>query len=172
MTIISWALFLSGTLLATATGAHDPPMWGPFSAGIVLAVLGALLLRRQEAAGGSGPSADAAITDLASLGTALRAVTAQTAGLATLPEGEPGLRDRVESLRLDHLLPVVEGRGFLARAHGIEVYAQVFTPLAGGERCLNRAWSALADGNPAEARAQLQRAQAHLEQAVAGFPAG
>jgi len=172
MTALAWILFISGTLLATATGAHDPPMWAPFGGGIALAVVGALLLRRQMAAAGGKSDSEDGIHDLAGLESALQGVTAQTAALAALPEGEAGLRASLEALLLDQLLPLVEARGLLANAHGVEAYAKVFTPLASGERCLNRAWSALADGHPPEAKAQLARAQAHFENAQAGWVKG
>ena len=171
MTAIAWILFIAGTLLATATGAHDPPMWVPFGGGITLAVVGAMLLRRLHAANGTGSDDDAGIRDLSGLQAALHDVTAHTAALAALPVGQPDLREKLDALLLDRLLPLIEARGFLANAHGVEAYAKVFTPFASGERCLNRAWSALADENPAEAQAQLLRAQQHLEAAEKGWPA-
>jgi hypothetical protein len=170
MNAIAWILFILGTLLATATGAHDPPMWVPFGGGITLAVVGAMLLRRQRAASAGSSDSDAGIRDLPSLRAALHEVTAQTAALAALPPGAPSLREKLDALLLDNLLPVVDARGFLVNTHGVEAYAKVFTPLASGERCLNRAWSALADGVPHEATAQLSRAQQHLEAAEKGWP--
>lgn len=169
MNYLAWTLFIVGTLLATATGAHSPPLWLPFGAGIALAVGGALLLRRQTAQQAGG-GADARITDLAGLRTALHEVTAQTAALEALPEQTDDLLDRLEVILLEQLLPVVDARSILASSQGVESYARVFTPIASGERCLNRAWSALADANPAEARAQLGRARAHFEAAERGWP--
>ncbi len=169
MTALAWILFIAGTLLATATGAHNPPMWVPFGGGIALAVVGALLLRREIAAAGGRGDGDDGIRDLTGLRQALHGVTAQTASLAALPEGQADLRVSLETLLMEQLLPVVDARSLLANAHGVEAYAKVFTPLAGGERCLNRAWSALADGHPREAKTQLARAQAHFENAEKGW---
>ena len=171
MSTLAWILFVVGTLVATATGAHDPPMWVPFAAGIALAVSGAVLLRRASASQAASGAADARIGDLPGLRQALHEVTAQTAALAALPEQTDDLLQRLETLLLEELLPVVEARGMLAGQHGVESYAKVYTPMASGERCLNRAWSALADANPAEARAQLRRAQGHFEAAEQGWPA-
>ena len=172
MTALAWILFIAGTLLATATGAHNPPMWAPFGGGIAVAVVGALLLRRQMAAAGGAGDGEDGIHDLPGLQKALHGVTAQTAALAALPVGEASLRTSLETLLMEQLLPVVEARSLLSNAHGVEAYAKVFTPLAGGERCLNRAWSALADGHPIEAKNQLARAQAHFEQAEGGWVKG
>jgi len=170
MKAASWILFILGTLLATAAGAHDPPMWGPFGGGIAMAVVGAMVLRRELARATGGGEDDDSISDLPGLKTALTDLTGHIAGLAALPQGQPDLREKLEGVLLDRLLPVVEARTFLQNAHGVEAYARVFTPLASGERCLNRAWSALADGNPAEAHIQLGRARGHMEVALKGWP--
>ena len=110
MNYLAWTLFIVGTLLATATGAHSPPLWLPFGVGIALAVSGALLLRRQTAQQ-AGSGADARITDLAGLRTALHEVTAQTAALEALPEQTDDLLDRLEVILLEQLLPVVFNQG-------------------------------------------------------------
>ncbi|HCH62310.1 MAG TPA: hypothetical protein DFR83_05865 [Deltaproteobacteria bacterium] len=170
MNTLAWILFVAGTLVATATGAHSPPMWAPFGLGIALAVAGAMLLRRQSAKQAAGGDADG-IHDLSGLREALHEVTANTAALEALPDQTHDLLERVEALQLEHLLPMLEARSILASSHGVKSYARVFTPIASGERCLNRAWSALADQNPAEARVQLGRARGHFEAAEQGWPA-
>ena len=47
--------------------------------------------------------------------------------------------------------------------------AEVMGPFAGAERAMNRAWSALTDGYPEEARRSLGRAVAGLDAAVAAL---
>lgn len=170
MNAAAWILFILGTLLATATGAHDPPMWLPFGVGIALAVSGALLLRRQNADAIGAGDGETGIRDLAGLQNALGMLTERTAALASTPTDTGQVRSQLESLLLEQVLPLVDARGFLANAHGVEAYARVFTPFASAERCLNRAWSALADGNPHEAKAQLHKAHQHFLAAEQGWP--
>jgi len=170
MNAAAWILFILGTLLATATGAHDPPMWVPFGVGIGLAVSGALLLRRQNADAIGASDGQTGIRDLSGLRAALGTLTTDTAALASSPSDPEAVRPTLESLLLEQVLPLVDARGFLSNAHGVEAYARVFTPFASAERCLNRAWSALADGNHHEATAQLQKAHQHFLAAEQGWP--
>jgi hypothetical protein len=169
MTALAWVLFLVGTLLAAATGAHLPPIWPLFGLGIVMSVGGAVLLRRQ-AAGRVGETDGDGITDVASLRAALAGVEAQVDALAQQPVDD-ALKAALEGILLDGLMPAVEARGLLLQAHGVEAHAKVFTPVATAERCLNRAWSALVDGVSDETSSELGKARLHLGTAVAAFPA-
>lgn len=168
MTALAWVLFLVGTLLAAATGAHLPPIWPVFGVGIAMSVGGAVLLRRQ-AAGRVGDTEGDGITDVASLRAALTGVGEELEALAQRPVDD-ALKLALEAILLDKLMPAVEARGLLLQAHGVEAHARVFTPVATAERCLNRAWSALVDGVPEETSSELAKARAHLGSAVAAFP--
>jgi hypothetical protein len=168
MTALAWILFLVGTLLAAATGAHLPPIWPVFGVGIAMSVGGAVLLRRQ-AAGRVGDTEGDGITDVASLRAALAGVGEDLEALAQRPVDD-ALKLALEGILLDKLMPAVEARGLLLQAHGVEAHAKVFTPVATAERCMNRAWSALVDGVPEETSSELGKARAHLGSAVAAFP--
>lgn len=170
MKALAWTLFLVGTLLASAAGAHLPPIWPVFGLGIVLSVAGAVLLRRAGGATGGGTAAGPGIHDLAALRGALGALQGRVAGLDGRPVDE-ALKADLETILLDELMPVVAARGLVQQAHGVETHARVFTPVATAERCLNRAWSALVDGVPDEASAELGKAAAHLDEAVGALPA-
>ena len=58
-----------------------------------------------------------------------------------------------------------EARNALVQRFGLEAFANVMTQFASGERFVNRAWSAAADGYIDEVHASLERAQLHLEKA-------
>jgi hypothetical protein len=169
MKALSWSVFISGTLIAALTGVRLPPMWEWFAVGIVLAVAGAVMLRRQIAASQAAGGDEGGIRDLGGLRRGLDGLVAQTEALGA--ETDPAaLKDGVEQVLMESLMPVVAARLMLAAAHGIETYAMVYTPLASGERCLNRAWSALVDGEPQFAGPQIKAARGHFEAAAGSWP--
>lgn len=167
MKAAGWGIFLTGTLLAAATGAKLEPMWAPFAVGVVLAVVGAMILRRSQDAGGSVSEEEGGIKDLGKLelrfGELVGAVDA-----ARALEGE-AQKLALEAILLERLLPIVDARLLLAAEHGVEPYAEVFTPTASGERCLNRAWSMLVDGS-GDAAEQVEAAHGHFVQALSAWP--
>jgi hypothetical protein len=172
MKAVGWVLFLVGTLVASAAGAKIPPSWVVFGVGAVVATVGAVVLRREMAKiGGGGPVAGDphAIHDLASLRAALDRIDAGIGG--AVDASDDALKAAIEGVLVERVLPVVEGRLLLAQAHGVEAYARVFTPMASCERCLNRAWSAVVDGDRGEARAQVVASRQHLAEAVGYWPA-
>jgi len=101
---------------------------------------------------------------------ALEEVVALSEAAERTTEG-PALKGEVEKILMEHLLPIVEARLMLVGSHGVEAYARVFNPLAAGERTLNRAWSALVDGNLNEAMPQIPAARRHFSEALAAWPA-
>ncbi len=58
-----------------------------------------------------------------------------------------------------------DGRDSITAEHGLEVFAEVMTNFAAGERALNRAWSAAADGYVDEAANCVDRGLAMLKSA-------
>lgn len=167
MNALSWVLFIVGTLVAAAAGAHSPPAWTPFGVGIALAVVGAVLLRRSGGSVAGGSDGDG-VRDLAGLKAALGELRASAQRVASTPA--EGRLAALEGLLTGPLVVVIGARTLLAQAHGVEAYALVYTPVASGERCLNRAWSALADARPDEAEAQVHAAVGHLDAALAAWP--
>lgn len=58
-----------------------------------------------------------------------------------------------------------ESRNALIQRFGMQPYAEIMTQFASGERFINRAWSASADGYMNEAKSSVDRAMAHLNEA-------
>lgn len=58
-----------------------------------------------------------------------------------------------------------DARNALVQRFGLQGFADVMTDFASGERFVNRAWSASADGYMEEAASSLERAGVHLEMA-------
>lgn len=76
------------------------------------------------------------------------------------------MRHRVDELFSEDLTTFVEARESLAHAYGLQVYANVMSHFASGERYLNRVWSASADGYVDEITAYLDKAQVQFAEAL------
>ena len=76
------------------------------------------------------------------------------------------MRYRIDELFTDDLATFVDARESLAHAHSLQVYADVMSHFAAGERYLNRVWSASADGYIDEITAYLDKAQTQFAEAL------
>lgn len=75
------------------------------------------------------------------------------------------MRERIDEIFAEDLASFVEARESLSHVHGLQVYADVMSHFASGERYLNRAWSASADGYLDEVTACLDGAQVQFLEA-------
>ncbi len=86
--------------------------------------------------------------DLATMHAALSVVVRCLEGL--VEDGEEvdvyGVKDRIDEDMVDSMARFADARESMVPAFGLDEYAEVMTRFAGGERLLNRAWSASADG--------------------------
>ncbi|MGE3805902.1 MAG: hypothetical protein AB7K24_14615 [Gemmataceae bacterium] len=71
--------------------------------------------------------------------------------------------DRLGEVQQTHVPAFIEGRARLIDRLGLAAYAELMDRFAAGERQINRAWSAAADGVLEEARACLNQAATLLE---------
>jgi uncharacterized membrane protein YeaQ/YmgE (transglycosylase-associated protein family) len=69
------------------------------------------------------------------------------------------VRHRLEELFADDLTTFVAARETIAHSHGLAAYADVMSSFAAGERYLNRAWCASADGYVDEIHQYLDKAK-------------
>ena len=74
--------------------------------------------------------------------------------------------DRIDNVLADDLRIFADGRESLVTEHGLAVFADVMSPFAAGERAINRAWSAAADGYIDEAADCLSRGYQMLTDAM------
>lgn len=145
----------------------EPAAWPLFGAGLLTTLAAGWLLRKRAHA--EAASAASGELSLASLGAAVGQIRAAAAAL----ESEAAALDSAAlAARLDEVILQCRMLGnrnedFL-RALGTEHYVRVWDGFATGERLLARAWSMAADGYDREARAEIPKARAHLERAVAG----
>jgi len=75
------------------------------------------------------------------------------------------LLEALDVLLEQHLLPLAEVRQRVMAHFGMRTGAEIIVALAVGERMLNRAWSAAADGYPAEARRSYREALQAIDHA-------
>jgi hypothetical protein len=150
---------------ATESGA-------PFFVGLFLVLVGAVLGRKavkKEALGDSKKGGAPAVDFGALLAELLADVQALAAGMDATAAPQPADLDRVkvaiEALQLEKFAPLVEARTKLQARYGLAGYAEVFGPFSGGERRVNRAWSALVDLHWPEAHDSLHIAAEQLGQA-------
>ncbi len=76
------------------------------------------------------------------------------------------MRHRIDELFSDDLTTFVEARESLTHIYSLQVYADVMSHFASGERYLNRVWSASADGYVDEITAYLDKAQTQFTEAL------
>ena len=77
----------------------------------------------------------------------------------------PQVREDLDKLQADWISRVVDARGRFMAQHGVGVFAEYFSPFSAGERQLNRAWSALADGHVVVAREAMEEAGRQFDEA-------
>jgi hypothetical protein len=133
-----------------------------FFIGIALIIAAAVLMRRQAAALAQSPS-EAAASDPSELLAALKEGAAEV--LDGLRQDEPRTQpicDRIDGLRDGPIQALVECKDSMVARHGMLAYAQFISEVSAGERNLNRAWSTLVDGYPAEALSAAERANERL----------
>jgi hypothetical protein len=68
------------------------------------------------------------------------------------------MRHKIDELLIDDLNTFVEARETIGHAFSLQAYADIMSNFAGGERYLNRTWSASADGYIEEVSKSLKNA--------------
>ena len=72
---------------------------------------------------------------------------------------------RIDDVMADDFRRFADGRDSITAEYGLDVFADVMTQFAAGERAINRAWSASADGYIDEAENCIERGQQMLQAA-------
>jgi hypothetical protein len=79
------------------------------------------------------------------------------------------VRHRIDERLLDHLGAFVESRKTIGHVYGLKAYGHVMNYFATAERCLNRVWSASADGYIDEITEYMERSEQQFEEALAAL---
>ena len=168
MKIIGYLLitfsFLAGSLVAVIDKLNV--QWGYFLATIIAGVVGIVLVRRHEWT--TSRSEKKLTMNLQDIKTSLTRVVKNLTKLNAEKQSiNPyDMHHRIDELFSDDLATFVEARESLAHVYSLQVYADVMSHFAAGERYLNRVWSASADGYVDEVTAYLDKAQVQFTEAL------
>jgi len=107
--------------------------------------------------------------DLDVLRTSLSRLQAAVRGYTQIEKDEDllDLHTRIDAELVEEFANFVEARESMIPRFGIQVYTDIMSAFATGERLINRVWSASADGYVDEVRLSLGTALSELERAGA-----
>lgn len=139
--------------------------WPWYLGSVAVAIAGVVMLYRAKSTEGQQSeltksnlqeiksSLDKLITNLGSL----------RGSLDTMPPSQ--ITKYIDDVLADDFRIFADGRDSITAEHDLSTFAEVMTQFAAGERSVNRAWSAAADGYVDEVATCLERAEAMLETA-------
>jgi len=165
--IIITVAFLAGALVAVLDELEV--QWLYFSGALILGCVGIFLVRFYELK--SSRSDKRVAMNLQDIKTSLIRIVENITHLNAEKKSINAydMRHRIDELFSDDLTTFIEARESLAHAHGLQVYANIMSHFASGERYLNRVWSASADGYIDEIAAYLEKAQLQFTEALSKF---
>ena len=150
--ILLWGGFLSGSLATVFRFKNESNEWATinwpwFIASVVVGAIGIAIYRRAKFAA-SGES-DRVQSEFDCLQPALENLIKEVAQLKSdLAELAPSeIAKRIDERIADDLRTFAEARESIIPKRGLAEYANIMTQFAAGERAVNRAWSAGADGD-------------------------
>ena len=157
--------FLAGAYVAVAQ--VDAVNWTHYGLCAVLMIVGMGTLRaaRSTELEQAGEKHDA---DIAVLQSSLATLIEKVRGFESAQSDEDQLSTyrRIDAELMDDIDAFVEARESMIPKLGMQRYADIMSPFANGERLLNRAWSASADGYIDEVRSCIADARVQLEKAA------
>lgn len=157
--------FLAGALVAVLDELSVK--WGYFIAALLIGAAGVVIVHLgQRRDSRSEQKLTANLHDIeTSLGRIVENITQLNAEKQSIDPYD--VRYRIDELFGEDLTTFVEARQSLAQVYGLQVYADVMSYFAAGERYLNRVWSASADGYIDEVNTYLDKTQAQFVEALA-----
>ncbi len=168
--VLMSAGFLGGSLvLVQHPGSVS---WGPYAGAFILTAIGAAMLRGAQSAA-SGETEKVA-TDIETIRRSLGDLVAKVTALNAADRTGEKVFDvckRIDAECMDPINDFVEAREAMIQRFGLTEYASMMDSFALGERALNRAWCASADGYIDEVNTCLERAETHLGKALASVDA-
>jgi len=147
--------FLTGAF-ATALDVDDVH-WTLFAIAASIAVIGLITYKRQLTAHARSES----VLELnrSELSESIRNIVRDLGDIIT-DEAARGaaLREQIDLKLRNDLRRFADARQSMVHLFGLQVYADIMSSFAAGERYVNRVWSASADGYDEEARIYLEKA--------------
>jgi hypothetical protein len=153
---------------AFATSLHAQQVnWTLFVVAALASAAGVILSKRLDNA--DARSESVLSNNRNELNESINNIVSDLENSATL-SGEQ-LRDWIDERLRDDLRRFADARESMVHLYGLQVYADIMSNFATGERYINRVWSSSADGYDAEAAAYLGRAAEQFSNAQAQLTA-
>lgn len=139
-------------------------LWYLCSAGVCLVGVCLIQMSKRNSASSTAEKSESSLKQIkANLANAIVNTTTLTNSISEFKPRQ--ILEYIEENLLEDLRDFADGRDAITAEHGLEVFANVMTQFAAGERAINRAWSASADGYVNEAETCVQHGLAMLESA-------
>jgi hypothetical protein len=145
-------------------GWHLIP-WAWYLASVGVCVAGIVMLRIGKST--DGQKSEKTEANLLEMQNSLGRLIDNAAQLRTQTEtlAPSQITKRIDDVMADDFRMFADGRNSITAEYGLDVFADVMTQFAAGERAINRAWSASADGYVDEAATCIERGQQMLQEA-------
>ena len=131
--------------------------WYLISAGVAIAGVVMLYVSKSS----EGQQTEKTKTNLKEIKSSLDRLLANIAKLQDSQDKMPPskITKYIDDVLAEDFRVFAEGRDSITAEHGLSVFAEVMTHFAAGERAINRAWSAAADGYVDETATCIERAE-------------
>lgn len=138
-------------------------MWGYFFVAFVAGVAGVAMAR--IATRKAATTEEVLTTNMGAVRDNLSRIVDIVRGLDKEKDSIPTyeMRTEIDRRGMDAINAFVESREAISHVYGLQAYADVMSHYAGGERFLNRVWSASADGYVDEVNTYLGRSLEQFE---------
>ena len=139
--------------------------WGPYSVAFAITLVGVVLARLGNRV--TEEHAEQLGKDISIIDAALDSLVETVSDLNTQREQSDvfAMCGRIDERCMEDINNFVEAREAITQRYGLTKYAEVMDSFALGERALNRAWCASADGYIDELHICLERAEVRLRAA-------
>jgi len=139
--------------------------WALFLPAAAAAVIGVIILKKQ--ASGAATSEHVLRANRMELSDSLNKIVGNLENMIDAGGSIPieSLRDEIDNRLRDDLRRFADARESLVHLFSLQIYADIMSEFAAGERYVNRVWSASADGYNHEARDYLKKAAAQFREA-------
>lgn len=166
----AYLLITGGFLLGAYATALDIQIvnWTMFGVAAFAAMAGVIIAKRQDSA---RAKSDSVLENnrselIESIENIIRDLAEMTNGPGISGQA---LRDRIDEKLRPDLRRFADARQSMAHLFGLQVYADIMSEFAAGERYINRVWSASTDGYEDEVRMYLTRARNQFTEARRHF---
>ena len=167
--LLLWGGFLSGSLATVLNQekkiAWDTIPWAWYITSVIVCIAGIVLLRISKTS--STESTVESTANLAEIRTSLaNLLKHMNELLGQMPEMAPSeMVAFIDDVLAPDFQIFADGRNAITSEMGLPKFADVMTHFSAGERAINRAWSAAADGYVDEATTCVKRGVAMLNDA-------